>query len=249
MKNKTLIEICVDSVESAIAAEKGGADRIELCDNLFEGGTTPSAATIELAKKYVNINVNVIIRPRGGDFLYSGIEFETMKRDVLIAKDSGADGLVFGILTPDGFIDKERNAELLSLSRPLPVTFHRAFDKSSDPFKSLNDLICLGIDRLLTSGQEQSAFEGAGLISKLIKMAEGKIIIMPGGGINENNISKIISLTGAKECHLTGKKKINSRMKYENNRILFRSRPEISEYEIFMADQDRIRKIKEIINK
>jgi len=249
MKNKTLIEICVDSVESAIAAEKGGADRIELCDNLFEGGTTPSAATIELAKKYVNINVNVIIRPRGGDFLYSRIEFETMKRDVLIAKDSGADGLVFGILTSDGFIDKERNAELLSLSRPLPVTFHRAFDKSSDPFKSLNDLINLGIDRLLTSGQEQSAFEGADLISKLLKKAEGKIIIIPGGGINENNILKIISLTGAKECHLTGKKKIPSQMKYKNNRVLMRGSNELSEYEILMADQDRIRKIKEIINK
>eukprot|EP01111_Echinosteliopsis_oligospora_P016117 TRINITY_DN6580_c0_g1_i1.p1 TRINITY_DN6580_c0_g1~~TRINITY_DN6580_c0_g1_i1.p1 ORF type:complete len:180 (-),score=36.33 TRINITY_DN6580_c0_g1_i1:107-646(-) len=155
------VEVCIDSVESAIEAEKGGASRVELCSSLFEGGLTPSVGMVKTVKKYVRIPVYVMIRPRCGDFLYSSYEYDSMRLDVEIMKSSGADGIVFGFLNSDGDIDLERTQEFILLAHPLPVTFHRAFDMTRDPYKAMEDLIKLGIPRILTSGQERSVIEGS----------------------------------------------------------------------------------------
>lgn len=202
MLPKFLLEVCVDSVESAIAAQEGGAARIELCDNLFEGGTTPSAGMIEVARQHLHIGLHIMIRPRGGDFCYSDIEFEVMKKDVLITKQLGADGVVLGILKSDHTIDLARNRLLVDLARPLGVTFHRAFDVVADPLQALEDLIGLGADRLLTSGGEKTVIEGLNLITRLVQQAAGRIIIMPGSGITAQNISTIINTSGVTEIHV-----------------------------------------------
>jgi copper homeostasis protein len=219
MKNKTLIEVCVDSVESAIAAQIGGADRVELCDNLMEGGTTPSFAAIEIARKNLTIGLQVIIRPRGGDFLYTDLEFEIMQRDIEIAKKLGVDGIVIGILKKNGEVDIERTGKLIELAKPMSVTFHRAFDVTKNARKTLSSLIELGIDRVLTSGQEPTAFEGSDLISDLIKLAEEKIIVMACGNLTMKNVKKFVEKTKVKEIHLTGFTQIESKMKYKNERV------------------------------
>ena len=241
MKNKIKLEVCIDSVQSAINAEKGGASRVELCDNLFEGGTTPSAGTIELARQHINIGLQVIIRPRGGDFLYSDLEFEIMKKDILLAKQLGADGVVFGILKADGTVDKARNAELFALAQPMSTTFHRAFDMTADPFQALEDIISLGIHRVLTSGQERSVAEGVPLIAQLVEKAGDRIIILPGGGIDEFNIGKIVEATGVKECHISGRKKVASNMQFINRRVFMGGELRLPEYEISVADAERVR--------
>lgn len=204
MSEKLILEVVVDSVESAVAAQQGGAHRLELCANMLEGGTTPSAGTIALTRQDCDLPLHVMIRPRGGDFCYSDVEFEIMKYDLVHAKELGADGVVFGLLRPDGSIDVERCTELVKLARPLSVTFHRAFDAARDPFQSLEAIIGLGIERLLTSGQQKSALEGLDLITELVKRAQERIIIMPGGGVTEGNINKIVRQSGAKEAHVYG---------------------------------------------
>ena len=246
MENKLILEVVIDSVESAIAAEKGGANRVELCANLFEGGTTPSAGCIEITRKYINIGLFVMIRPRGGDFIYSAIEFEQMKKDIEAAKSLGADGLVFGILTKDGQIDTQRTNELALLASPLPVTFHRAFDMTADPMQALHDLIDLkNISRILTSGQEATAFEGAELIAKLVQEAKNRIIIMPGSGVNERNINKIRKITGAQEFHTSGRTKMASQMNYRNTNTFMGGALRQSEFELSITDTNRIQAIKE----
>ena len=219
MSKKVLVEVCVDSVESAIAAQNGGADRIELCDNLMEGGTTPSFGAIEQARKNLEIGLHVIIRPRGGDFLYSDLEFEICKRDIEICKQIGVDGVVIGILTADGEIDAERTKELIELARPLSITFHRAFDVTKNARKSLETLISLGIDRVLTSGQEPTAFEGIDTITELVRQAEDRIIILGCGSLNRRNVKRFVEKTNVKEIHLTGFAKVESRMAYRNERV------------------------------
>ena len=194
--NEITIEVCATSLDSAIAAEQGGAKRIELCDNLIEGGTTPSAGSIITARRNLKIEIYVLIRPRGGDFLYNDIEFELMKEDVIMAKKLKADGVVIGILNKDGFVDMKRTKELIKLARPMGVTFHRAFDMCADPFKTLEQLIELNVDRILTSGQKNTAIQGTELINELIKRADGRIEIMPGSGINFDNFSEIVNKTG-----------------------------------------------------
>lgn len=243
MIGKFMLEICIDSLESALAAQKGGADRIELCDNLYEGGTTPSAATIEIAREILNIQMQVIIRPRGGDFLYSDLEFRTMKRDIEIARELKVDGVVIGILNSDGTIDISRCKELVKLARPLNVTFHRAFDMTRDPVKSLEDVIQTGADRLLTSGQMNEAPKGARLIANLVKQAGDRIIIMPGAGVNKDNITDMVTITGAKEYHLAGSKYIDSKMKYRNPKVFMGGIAEIPEYERSVTDEKIIRSI------
>jgi copper homeostasis protein len=241
MTNDITIEVCIDSVQSAIAAQQGGANRVELCDNLFEGGTTPSAGAIAIARKHINIGLHVMIRPRGGDFFYSDIEFDCMKKDIQVAKDLGADGVVFGLLTKDGQIDKARTRELAELASPLQVTFHRAFDMTADPVQALEDIISIkGITRLLTSGQEKSAYEGAELIAQLITQAKGRIIIMPGAGVYERNIQKIRQLTGAQEFHVTGYKTVQSQMAYRNPTIFMGGTLSLPEYDINIVDASRI---------
>lgn len=213
------VEICVDSVESALAAQAGGAQRVELCDNLAEGGTTPSAGMIALTRQQLSIDLNVIIRPRGGDFCYSHLEFAVMKHDVLLAKQLGANGIVIGLLNPDGTIDKTRTAELITLARPLNVTFHRAFDMTADPQQALEDLIELTVDRVLTSGQESSALEGLDCITGLVQQAAARISVMPGGGVHERNLARIVQHSGAKEVHLSARTAVASVMTYQNARV------------------------------
>ncbi|MBX7172941.1 MAG: hypothetical protein K1X72_18370 [Pyrinomonadaceae bacterium] len=219
MKNKTLVEVCVDSVESALAAQDGGADRVELCDNLMEGGTTPSFGSIEIARKLLNIGLQVIIRPRGSDFLYSDLEFEIMKRDIQICKEIGVDGVVIGILDENGEVDLLRTKELVELARPLSVTFHRAFDVANNADKALEDLIRIGIDRVLTSGQEATAFEGLENITDLVERAGERIIVMACGSLTERNVGKFVEKTKVKEVHLTGFGEIESKMKFRNERV------------------------------
>ena len=168
---------------------------VELCADLLEGGITPSAGTIALARERLDIRLHVIIRPRGGDFCYSETEFAVMLRDIATAKALGADGVVIGVLQPDGAIDAARTAALIAAARPMRVTFHRAFDVTRDPFEALETLIALGVERVLTSGQEASALEGADLIAELVRRAGERIIVMPGGGIRERNVQKILAAT------------------------------------------------------
>jgi len=245
---KILFEACVDSLESSIAAQEGGADRVELCADLLEGGTTPSAGTIDLVCKKVNIPVMVMIRPRGGDFCYSNYEFEIMKRDVELVKQYGISGVVFGILNEDGTIDKARIKELIQLARPLKITFHRAFDMTRDPLEALDDLIELGIERVLTSGQEITAVDGIETLKRLVERSGNKIIIMPCSGINENNAAKIISDCGVKEIHASARTRKESRMKFRNSKTTMSNSKNRSEYELMVTSAERIRAIKRAIN-
>jgi copper homeostasis protein len=210
------LEICANSFTSALEAQKGGANRVELCENMADGGTTPSYAQIKLCKEKLSIEVWPIIRPRGGDFLYSADEFELMKEDIKICKSLNCDGVVIGVLLANGEIDKQRCAELIALTKPMPVSFHRAFDMSNDLQKALEDLIKLGFVRVLTSGGEENAFNGKENILKLVKQANGRIEIMPGAGINPTNILEIAVKTGAKTFHSSARITIKSKMKFRN---------------------------------
>jgi copper homeostasis protein len=192
---------------------------VELCDNLLEGGTTPSAGSIKVARRGLKIGLQVIIRPRGGDFLYSAEELDVMREDIRMAKDLGADGVVLGCLTAEGDIDRVRTEELIRLARPLNVTFHRAFDTCRDPKRVLEELIALRADRVLTSGQEASCWEGLELITALHKQAAGRIIVMPGGGLTPSNIQKFVATTGVSEVHLSARHAVESGMSYRNSRV------------------------------
>ncbi len=210
------MEVCANSVASALAAQEGGATRVELCDNLSDGGTTPSYAQIKIARALLSIQLYPIIRPRGGDFLYSDLEYSLMTEDIKICKSLGCDGVVIGILKADGSIDKERCAALVELAKPMKVTFHRAFDSCNDMDKALDDIIDIGCERILTSGGKFSALEGSVKIKALIERAGGRISIMPGAGIRENNVAAIIAVTGASEFHSTAKLPVKSKMAYKN---------------------------------
>ncbi len=236
-------EICVDTVESAVAAQDGGADRVELCDNLFEGGTTPSFGSIAMARELLNIKLHVIIRPRGGDFLYSDTEFEITKRDIEAARKLGVDGVVIGLLNADGSIDKERTKELVTLARPMSVTFHRAFDVCRDPYEGLEALIELGIDRVLTSGQNATATKGSELIGKLVEQANGRISVMACGGLNETNIADVISATGVSEVHFTAFETIKSKMQHRNDAVAMGSEGAGSEYLRNVTSAEKIKRI------
>jgi len=194
--------VCVHSVESALAAETGGAARVELCDNLLEGGTTPNAGAIAAAREQLRIPLHVIVRPRGGDFCYSDVEFDVMRRDIALAKQLGADGVVLGVLLPNGTVDVERTRALIALARPMSVTFHRAFDMTCDAFEALDALIDLGADRILTSGQQPSVLEGLDLITELVRRADGRIVIMACGGVNERNVSRVVAQSHVRELHV-----------------------------------------------
>lgn len=241
--NPIQIEVCANSVESAINAQAGGANRIELCDNLTEGGTTPSAGTLLAARAKLIIGLNVLIRPRGGDFLYNSSELETVMNDIAFAKKAGADGIVFGFLTENGKIDTTLLKEMITLAKPLTITFHRAFDMCDDPFEALEQLIKLRVDRILTSGQKNKAVEGYGLIKQLVQKAGNRIVIMPGGGIRPDNIEKLIKQTGAREFHVSSRLQVESKMVFRKNDIKMGSLPEMSEYEKVLVDQSGIKKM------
>jgi copper homeostasis protein len=238
-----VIEVCANSLESAIAAQAGTANRIELCDNLGEGGTTPSYGAISVARKLLDIDINVIIRPRGGDFLYSDTEFEVMKADIRMCKELGVHGVVLGILLPDGRVDMARCRELIALADGMSVTFHRAFDMTADPRQALEDVIELGCERLLSSGQERSAQHGAKLLAELTRQAGDHIIIMPGGGVSETNVAQILRQTNAREFHVSGRVKRESRMVFRNEDVSMGS-AEGMEYELSFTDSARVRAIR-----
>lgn len=242
------LEICVDNVESAIDAQNAGADRVELCNNLAEGGTTPGYGTIVSARNNLSIGLHVIIRPRGGDFHYTDIEYDIMRRDIDICGETGVDGIVLGILRADGEIDVERTKKLIEIAWPMSVTFHRAFDMCKDPFKGLEHVIDTGVQRLLTSGQKNKAEEGVELIRQLTIFAGNRLIIMPGSGINESNISSIAGVTGTKEFHLTARKTIESEMDFRRQGISMGGSVFRNEFSRNVADPDMIRNIINILN-
>jgi copper homeostasis protein len=217
--SKVLVEVCADSVASAIAAERGGAARVELCSGLSEGGLTPSAGLIELTRAAVPIPVHVMIRPRGGDFYYDEDEFRTMQGDIALAKNLGANGIVAGVLDLNGNVDVKRMRALVDLARPLTVTFHRAFDMTADIFRALEDACAAGIDRVLTSGGERTAIEGQETIERLVKASAGRIVIMAGSGIKPENARGLIERTGVGEIHVGLRSMIPSSMLHRNPRI------------------------------
>lgn len=241
------LEVCSNSVQSSIYAQEGGAVRVELCDNLAEGGTTPSLSQIELTRELINIELNVIIRPRGCDFLYTDIEFESMKRDIHHCGKTKCNGVVIGILNKDGSIDKERNFELIKIAKEygMSITFHRAFDRCKDLYQSLEDIINLGCDRILTSGGEKTALAGKEIIKKLIDQANNRIIIMPGSGITENNISELVEATNLKEFHGTFKGIYKGNMEYITNKLGSLD----EEYSIVMTNKEKVKKAIENANK
>ncbi|MFC3563552.1 copper homeostasis protein CutC [Pedobacter jamesrossensis] len=227
-----ILEICANSYSSALAAQNGGAKRVEFCDNLAEGGTTPSYGQIALAKRNLSIEIWPIIRPRGGDFLYSDIEFDLMKEDIISCKSLNCDGVVIGILKADGSIDKERTKVLIDLAKPMQVAFHRAFDMSNNMETALEDLIDLGVVRVLTSGGSSSAFQGIEKLAELVKRANGRISIMPGAGINESNIQELIDKTGATNFHASAKVFVQSQMVYRNTETKMGSINDEYQYEL-----------------
>jgi copper homeostasis protein len=209
-----MLEVAVFNIESAIQAEAAGANRLELCENPNEGGTTPSYGTLSVVAKTISIPVFPIIRPRGGDFLYTDAEFEVMKNDITVCKELGSAGVVIGLLLPDGNIDIQRTKILVALAAPMAVTFHRAFDRCIDPIKGLHDIIETGCKRILTSGQVPSAPDALDLLQTLVKEAGDQIIIMPGSGVRGNNIATIKAVTNAKEFHSSARKVVPTNMQF-----------------------------------
>ncbi len=213
---KFKLEVIGFTIESCMIAQAAGAHRIELCDNPSEGGTTPSYGFIKTARENLSTELYPIIRPRGGDFLYSEIEFEVMKADIENCKSLGCDGVVIGILNADGTVDKKRCKQLVEIAHPMKVTFHRAFDRTNDPFKAMEDIISIGCERILTSGQKNLAIDGEELLNKLVKQANNRIIIMPGSGVNSDNIETLVKNTNATEFHTSARTFVNSKMEFIN---------------------------------
>jgi copper homeostasis protein len=241
-----ICEVVVYNIESALKAQEGGADRIELCDNPAEGGTTPSPGLVEVVRQNVSMDVYVMIRPRGGDFCYSRYEFHAMKRDIFQFQKLGVDGFVFGILNPDGTLDKARCKELIEKARPLRCTCHRAFDMTRDPFEALDDCIEVGFERILTAGQRPKALEGADLIRQLVESAGDRIKIMPGSGVNEQTVAEILKKTRAKEIHFSATSERKSSMTFRNEAITAMGEQESSEFLLRTVDPDRVRAMRKL---
>ncbi|AYQ35379.1 copper homeostasis protein CutC [Runella sp. SP2] len=241
------VEVCAFSIESCLNAQQAGATRIELCGGLYEGGTTPSYGLIKRAREVTTLQLYVMIRPRGGDFCYDDEEFLVMKQDIELAKELGADGVVFGLLLPTGEVDEVRTAELVALAKPLQVTFHRAFDVAKNPFEALEAVIRTGAVRILTSGQENSALDGAELLTQLAKKAAGRIDLMAGSGVNVMNAVQLAQ-TGVQALHLTGKAARKGQMIYQKEGVSMASVLPTDEYEIIYSDALKIRSVVEAVN-
>ena len=235
-----LLEICAFNLTSALIAQRSGADRIELCASPEEGGTTPSAGLIRTARESLEIPLYPIIRPRVGDFLYSDEEFNVMLRDIDYCKQVGCDGVVIGMLLTDGSVDKQRCSRLVEAAYPMGVTFHRAFDWAANPFEALEDIITLGCERILTSGQRPTAMEGAVLIDQLVREADDRIVIMPGSGVRASNIVQLAEATGAAEFHTSARLKQASGMEYVS--VCMKEEQSFTE-----AGEEEIKKIKEAL--
>lgn len=237
---RPVVEICVESAAGAIAARHAGAERVELCADLLEGGITPSVGTIEVVRAQTDGGLFVMIRPRGGDFCYSKTELEVMARDIDAAKAAGADGIVLGLLRPNGTIDVERTAALAARARPMQVTFHRAFDMTRDPLQAFDDLLEIGVDRLLTSGQCDSVADGVELVRTLVARAGDRLIVMPGAGLDESNVGEVVARTGAREVHFAALRTQASPMTYRNPHCTMGAPIARGEYERCETDPQRV---------
>jgi copper homeostasis protein len=237
-----IFEVCVDSIEGVIAAREGGAQRVELCAGLVEGGVTPSSGMLRLACQQ-GIAVNVLLRPRGGDFVYTDFEMEVMRQDIAAAKMAGANGVVLGVLLADGRLDRLRMRELIELARPLSVTCHRAFDLCRDPEEALDTLIELGVERLLTSGQRSTALEGAACIAGLVRRAAGRISVMAGGGVSPDNLAQLLDATGVNEVHFTARSPLPSPMLFRNPQVWMGKPYQPDEYSRKVTDLELIRRM------
>lgn len=233
-------------MQSVIAARDGGATRVELCSALEIGGITPSAGLMREARKVNDIALHVLIRPRGGDFLYDEQEAECMVQDIITAKECGADGVVIGALTADGEIDTALCSRLTAAAQGMNITFHRAFDMCRDPYKALEEIIALGCNRILTSGQAATAEAGIETIKKLVALADGRISIMPGCGVNANNAAKIIDATGACEIHASARKSVGSAMRFRHSGVSM-GNPENDEFARKETDSNEVKAIVEAI--
>lgn len=238
-----LVEACVDSVASAVAAERGGAGRVELCADLASGGTTPSAGTIALTRERVRIPVFVLVRARDGDFLVDADELETMRRDVLVARRDGADGVVVGALTADGAVDIAAMRALVAAARPMAVTFHRAFDAARDQDEALDVLLSLGVDRVLTSGGAPTARAGANRLAALVRRAAGRIAVLAGGGVRADHVAELVAATGVREVHVRGAAVVESGMRHRRPDVAFRRGPSLGEYERLVTSEAEIARI------
>ncbi len=245
---KYILECCVDSVESAIEAEKGGANRLELCANLIIGGTSPSLALFKKVKEKTNIKINVLLRPRFGDFLYSDYEFEILKEEVKQFKEAGADGVVIGCLRSDGTIDSSKMEELIALAEGMHITMHRAFDMTENPYEALREVKRLGVNTILTSGQRNTALEGKELIKALIEEAGDDLEILVGSGVNAEVIREFLCESKAWAFHMSGKETLISKMEYKNNKVSM-GLPMMSEYEIWKTDHKKVQAAKAVIDK
>jgi len=243
---KIMLEICANGLQSAIHARDGGADRIELCENLPLGGTTPSHGTIVLGRQQLDIPIHVLVRPRPGNFCYSWEEKEVLLEDIRFCRDQGVSGVVVGALTPDNKIDTSFCRDMIGVARPLSVTFHRAFDFTDHPFEAMEALISLGFNRILTSGQKPSALEGKILIRELHQAAAGRIILLPGGGINEDNILELIRFTGVNEVHLSAGKYIPG-TNYSTDTPVSLTMATSGEEGIFVTDTERVKRVVDVL--
>lgn len=245
---KYILECCVDSVESAIHAANGGASRLELCSNLVIGGTTPDVALVKEIRKYTDIRIHALIRPRFGDFCYTRHEIEIMKSQIRALKDAGVEGVVIGVLDEDGNLNLPVMRELMTEAEGLSVTLHRAFDMCCDPYHALEEAIALGVNTILSSGQKQSAWEGRELLAQLIEKADGHIDIMAGAGINASVIEKLIPITRGTSYHMSGKVTLDSPMRYRKEDVSM-GLPSLSEYEIWQTSEEAVREAVDVCRK
>lgn len=243
---KFILECCVDSVESAVFATEGGANRLELCGNLMIGGTTPTKAMFEVVKSCCNNRIHVLIRPRFGDFCYSGHEFSVIVKEVDQFRELGAEGVVIGVLKPDGTLDMPRMKELMAAAGGMSVTLHRAFDVCADPYRTLEEAAELGVDTILTSGQKNDCMSGRECIRELLKRSAGRVDILVGSGVNSGIIGQLQSFTGATSFHMSGKRVVDSRMEYRKNDV-YMGMDSLCEYDIWQTDKEEIRKACEIL--
>ena len=238
-----LLEICCGSIDDAIQAQAGGADRVELCSALFLGGLTPSLGTLKYAREQLRIPIIVMVRPRGGGFCYTDAEFATMQRDAQAAVENGADGVVFGILRQDGSIDLNRTRRIRDIIGDKQSVFHRAFDVTPDPFRALDQLVDVGVTRILTSGQQDTVPEGADLIRRLIDHAKDRIEVLPGGGIKPFNLADVIARTGCKQVHLTAFKTARDASTHQRPHVTFGGALYPAEDSFLMTDAELVRTI------
>lgn len=246
-KTKPILEVCVDSVESAITAAKAGADRLELCGDLVVGGTTPSLALYKEIRREISIPIHILIRPRFGDFCYTEYEVRIMEQEIEAFRELGVQGVVIGALTPQGDVDVDIMKRLTAAADSVSLTFHRAFDVCREPFQALEVVQALGFHTILTSGQRNTCLEGRELLKELIVRAGDTLTIMPGAGVNPSVLEELHPYLGALAYHMSGKKVIDSSMVYRKEGVSMGLR-EISEYDIFRTDEQQIQKAKAILS-